>query len=251
VVRALLSAGRSLWANAPSLLLAAGAILLAVDAENQGAPFAAGVASSAVGTAWAAVSAPRVGRIIERERAARSRAAARTTSLTTIMNSVLRALLDDLDVDMSRSRVSIYRHAAGSFFLIARTSGSQTLEQAGRRRYPDTQGVIGHTWDLGAACVTDLPAGRADWERVCIDRWGMQAEEVRALAMQSRSLLGKRIDLPGTTPQPVGVLVIESLAPRGVNGQHLDHLESQPSWPIVSGVLQEVVQCLDEQDALG
>jgi hypothetical protein len=111
--------------------------------------------------------------------------------------------------------------------------------------------VIGHTWDLGAACVTDLPAGRADWETVCVDRWGMHPEQVGALGMQSRSLLGKRIDLPGTAPQPVGALIIESLVPRGVNGQHLDRLEGQPSWPIVSGVLQEVVQGLDGQDALG
>jgi len=35
---------------------------------------------------------------------------------------------------------------------------------------------------------------------------------------------------------------------RGVTGDVLDKIESREVWPLVNGILQEVVQCLDRQD---
>lgn len=240
---------RQLLINSPSLAIAAGSVFLAVD-QGGGWAFFVGAALAVGGTIAAIWTAPKVGQIKDRERAALSRAKQRTASLSAIMDSVLRVLLADLGVDPSKSRVSIYRHTHAKFVLIARWSHVQTLRSTGRTEYAENEGVIGRAWDRGAAIATDLPEDRKAWNESCISEWNMRRSVVPSLRMQSRSLMGKRIEVASTTAQPVGLLMIESLAPRGVNGTHLDNLEKLHSWPLVSAVLQEVVQCMDEQDAL-
>ncbi|OCI32808.1 hypothetical protein OERS_04000 [Oerskovia enterophila] len=166
------------------------------------------------------------------------------------MALALRALLEDMSVDMSKARVSIYRHHGGRFILVARVSQSQSLKGVGRSEYPDSEGVIGRTWDRGSTCATGLPEARPDWDDFCVREYGMDPTAVRRLKMQSRSLLGMRIESATANQAPVGLLMIESLAPRGVNGANLDGLTSLPSWPLVRLVLQEVVQCLDDGDVV-
>ncbi len=234
----------------PNALLAAGSLLLAVDATVKGPLFWLGVSLSGAGILSAIVATPKVGAILERARRMQDRASERTDSLTNIMDLSLRSLLTDMEIDLSKARASVYRSRADKFILVARVSQSQTLKRVGRLEYPSGEGLIGKTWDHGSAVATDLPEGRTAWEDHCVQEYGMARSAVQELKMQARSILGKRIESTGPAREPVGLLVIESLAARGVNGATQDSLTSLQSWPLVSAVLHEVVRCLDEQDSV-
>lgn len=207
-----------------------------------------GVALVAAGILHAVLRGPRYAQIIQEHRQFQERAEARSKSLTTVLDSAMRALMEDLPVDFSQSRISVYRHKDNNFILLDRVSRSQLLERAGRDSYPDDQGVIGRTWDQGWAVVTRLPQDRATWNARCVRDSGMSLETARQLSMQSRSFVGKRIDLAGPVERPVGLILLESLAPQGVNGSTYDALASSANYKSLSFILQEVVQCLDEQD---
>lgn len=165
-----------------------------------------------------------------------------------ILEAALRNLLDDMGVDTSQARVSVYSHSDDRFFLLARVSGSQGLEARGRSTYLTGQGVIGQAWDLGRSLAARLPADRSAWNRRNEEEWGIPSAVAAQLTMQARSLLGRRLDVPGLQTDPVGVLVVESLQPQGLNGRSVDQIDELPSFPLISQVLVEVVRCLDEED---
>lgn len=172
----------------------------------------------------------------------------RANSLNTILNNALMALVEDLTVDFDSARISVYRHVGDRFILLARVSQSLALEKVGRATYPDSQGVIGKTWDIGYNVKTKLPADRAAWNSECVATYGMSADTAAALTMHSRSLVGSRIDSLGVYPRPIGLVIIESLKPRGVEGSTLDELSSSAIFPLLRAILVEVIQCLDERD---
>lgn len=205
-----------------------------------------GVILTAAGLVYTIFKGPRYARIISEHHEAKERAMERSTSLGIILDSALRMLMDDLDADFSNARISVYRHKGSNFILLDRVSQKQSLERFGRDQYPDSEGVIGRVWDLGEAVVTRLPEDREQWEHKCVKTYGMSADTAHALSMQSRSLVGKRIDLPGTVP--VGLILLESEASQGVNGVTLDKITSSPNYTLLSLILQEVVKRLDEQD---
>lgn len=230
-----------------TVLLAMGSILLAFGRDVP-ALFWSGVGTSLVGLVVQVVRGPRYARLIRDERLAKARSAARSQSLVSILDAALRTFLEDLGVDTTTTRASVYRHRDGSFFLLARVSSSQALERRGRERYPDDQGAIGKAWDKGVSIVIDLPEDRAQWNRANEQDYGMDPMQVASIAMQARSLLGFRLELPAVPPERVGVLVVESLRPRGVNGATADAIAALPSYLLISQVLVEVVRCLDEVD---
>lgn len=156
--------------------------------------------------------------------------------------------MDDLSVDFTTARISVYRHKDRSFIMLARVSQSLDLEQKGRDTYPDKEGVIGLAWNHGSASVTNLPESRDAWDQKCVREYGMRPSAMAGLAMQSRSLVGLRIDTHGADPEHVGLIVLESLSARGVKGATLDELQTAQTFALLSEVLLEVVQCLDERD---
>lgn len=241
---------RTAWAASGSVLLTAGSILLASDSEAQGTQFRIGIAVSVLGVVLALYHAPRVGRALERERRANRRARDRAASLKEIMRGVMMALLEDLGIDPLTGRATIYRHTDGKFIPLARVSDSVQLTKLGKVNYSDKKGVIGRAWDKQKAVAVDLPADRDAWIATVVKDWGFTREEASAIGMQSRSLVGKRIDVSGTTPGPIGVLVIESLAPRGVNSRTLDRISEAATWPLTMKILIEVAQCLDAEDVI-
>lgn len=178
-----------------------------------------------------------------------ARALARTQTLHNILDSALRMLMDDLAaIDFSQARMSVYSHIGNEFFMLARVSHSLALEKPGRRHYPDSEGIIGETWDKGYASVTSLPTDRAEWNSYCADAYRMDAATVCSLSMQSLSFAGKRLENPSASDNPVGVLILESLGLRGVNGGTIDKLMHLASFPLEQLILAEVTKCLDEDD---
>lgn len=126
-------------------------------------------------------------------------------------------------------------------------SESQQLHVVARTTYPDDEGLIAMAWEKGPAVVTDLPSDRSHWNSHNIDRYGMSEASVTHLTMQSRSLVGLRLDAPGPS-RPVGLVVLESLTPRGAHGRIADELASSDTYDLLTQIMIEVVRCLDEDD---
>lgn len=230
-------------------LLAISGALLAFGPAG-GWPFRAGWVVLLAGLILQIWLGPRYTKLIKDERTARQRAQRRSHSMQTIMNVAVRTLMDDLSVDFSQARVSVYRHKDNHFILLCRRSDALNLEEPGRERYPDGEGLIGKAWRLGEGIVVDLPKERGTWEQTNYVDYGMPVETALNLAMQSRSLVGLRLDTSAADPEHIGLIVIESLAPRGVNGTTLDALRASTAAKLVNHVLVEAVVSLDEGDVV-
>ena len=230
-----------------TVLLTSGATLLAFGTDHVGI-FRAGLGVTAVGLVSQLATSSRHQKLITKERTSRSRAIQRSASLQSILESGVRVLMEELAVDFHDARASIYRHKDDHFILLARMSDSPILEERGRGRYPDSEGLIGTAWAKGEGVVVDLPDDRSEWEQTCVDDYGMAPKDVAKLSMQSKSLLGKRFDASTTPKSHVGLIVIESTRKRGVKGSTLDAVRDSPVYAVLERVLIEAVSCLDEQD---
>ena len=228
-------------------VLTAGAVLMAFGIDHPW-PFASGIAVTATGVVWQAFAQPRVQEILRREQESAGRAVKRSLALRSILEAGVDALMDELSVDFTDARVSVYRYKNDHFILLTRRSGSPRLASRGRGRYPVGEGLIGKAWDKGEGIVLGLPDERAAWEARCVAEHGMEPRTVAGIAMQSQSLVGKRIDGRDARRTPVGLVVLESLKKRGVAGATLDELRNAAIYPLLEQVLIEAVLCLDEQD---
>lgn len=154
-----------------------------------------------------------------------------------IMESMLASMLSDVCKSSGLTgfeyRASLYCHGSASFILLVRMSDNPDLAVHGRPSYPEHEGVIGKAWSKGSAALVDLPVDRPGWNAQMVEH-GLNSETVEKLRMQSRSIVGIRIDDPARSPaEPVGVLVLESLAPRGVHGRTIDRVAQTSVWPLL------------------
>lgn len=170
-------------------------------------------------------------------------------SLRALLESSLRGLLRELRVDQQSTRASIYQHDDGKFRLLSRVSGSRRLERKSRPTYSDKRGFIGLVWDTKQwRAATDLPEDEGAWVAHCIDKHGLFLEEAKNISMKARSMIGTVIETPGSSTSHVGILIVESMTPRGVNAKTIEQLPTSAVWQFVAGVLQEVVHCVDSKD---
>jgi hypothetical protein len=216
----------------------ASAILLAVS----GLPFVhasygwwavSGVVLGVVGAVGQVAQRPSYATLLEERDLARAAADQRSELLEEALVVLMRRLSRDLDTDRRDTRVSVYCHRADVFVLLARIAHSQAWQRRGRPSYPDDHGVIGEAWDIGAAHIVDLPEDRAERIDELVDV-GFDRSEAEALLMPSRSLVGVRLSQNGLH---VGVLVVESVKARGVNGTTRDALTASPMLPSLCSLL--------------
>lgn len=239
---------RGAFAWLSPVLIAAGAILIGFSPDNEW-PFGIGIVVSVLAVISQIVIGPRYARLIASERASTVRAAERATTIQKILHAGLRTMMDTLPVDFAQARISIYRHKGDHFIMLARVSDDLELQRPGRGRYPNTEGIIQKAWNGGSAVAVDLPEERSAWEQRCATEYKMDPASLRGLSMQALSIVGKRVDLTGGSQVvPVGLIVIESLAKRGVNGKTLDAVLSSAAYPLLEQVLIEAIACLDERD---
>lgn len=157
---------------------------------------------------------------------------------------VLRELLKLLMADIgSRAlsfgadeRMSIYRHDQGAFVLLARYSSNPTLEVPGRGVYDDSQGVIALAWRSGTHYVTDLPQAESEYLSVHRDSYNFTDEITKKLTMRPRSVVGIRYP-EGPNNPPIGVVVIESHAPRKLNSGTAQAVKLALSWDTLTAFL--------------
>lgn len=229
------------------ILVAAGAVLIGFGPSNPW-PFWIGVGCTVVALVLQIFAGPRLARLIESERTSRERSVERAAAIQKIMDAGLRTLMDSLSVDFSQSRISIYRHKGDHFIMLARVSDNLDLQRPGRGSYPDSEGIIHTAWTQKDACAVDLPEDRADWEKRCARTYGMDARVLASVSMQCLSIAGTRIDHSGRSNKPIGLLIVESLSKRGVNGRTMDALKSSEAYPLLEHILVEAIACLDERD---
>ena len=249
--------GSSLWPNQAWLWVKAnghlaingvGALLLALASLSTWM-LAGGAILSVAGLAWGLYAAPKVHELQQREALARRRAQDRTDGLKDIMRLVLHEIATQMSLDLSHTRLSVYTHGHSSFSMVQRYSENPVLTAPSRTTYPDSEGLIGEVWSSGhCQLVTRLPKDREKWNQNCVDKWHIPHATASAMSMHSRSMLGRRIDTQGRHREPLGVVILESLEPTGLAGEHRDQLEA------FSGVLLEVLALImpkmDEHDGL-
>lgn len=163
----------------------------------------------------------------------------RADALESIVRSTVVDLCKSLGLYIQTCRASVYYLSHNNeFVLLSRVSLSPTLREVGRPSYPKEQGVIGSAWERGTASLSRLPEDRQDWELQMVKQ-GLSSKAAKSLRMQSRSIVGRRIDHDGVTEnQPVGVIVIESLSPLGVGPTLVDKIDGDPHWAVLRSTMQ-------------
>lgn len=146
------------------------------------------------------------------------------STLETVLDRAVEELSQDCEVWNAHTRASLYRHGAEteSFIRVARVSLNPQLCNGGRKFYPDSEGLIADVWARGEASLRDLKGSREDWNNQHVESMGYSMETVSKLKMQSRSMVGVRLDYDH---KPVGVVIVESENPRGVQAQIIDALK--------------------------
>lgn len=110
-------------------------------------------------------------------------------------------------------RISIYRygHDTQTFTMLGRYASITEYNDRGRGVYPANSGCIGRAWSSveGEAFVEDLPQDVDAFVQVNSENWGMDADEVRALKMKSRSVYAFTI-MDAMSINRTAVIVFES-----------------------------------------
>lgn len=121
----------------------------------------------------------------------------------------------------SNDRVSIYYELDDEFYLLSRYSNNPELCKLHRQKFPLNQGVISQAWQHHFHCDQECPhSGEQDkYESYMKDKYGYEAETVRAFAMKSCRYLGFSIMDAGS---PIGVMIFESTAVDFLKGDGSD-----------------------------
>jgi hypothetical protein len=144
--------------------------------------------------------------------------------------AILSDLATSIGADSKNFRVNVYCYLEESFVLLSRVAKNPEWRKRGLSKIPMGWGVINRVWTEDKSVRIKLAKDRTEWEREMIEE-GFPADLASKFRMQSRSFVGARIDarLPSERV-PIGVLVMESVTPLGVNGRHLDRLLQDPLW---------------------
>lgn len=137
-------------------------------------------------------------------------------------------LLDAADLKSQSARISVYQHhdLQEKFVLVGRASSNPHLAKSGRPYYDDSYGVIASAWRKGSMYDNTNRTGEKWIERQC-SRFGMPRGVVDGISMQSRSLLGLRLDY---FEDNVGVLIVESQSMDEVTSAHEESLRTHDAF---------------------
>lgn len=187
----------------------------------------------------------RIAKLMKEHAESASRARSRSRGLALILEQSLMTVMDSLEIDFTRARITVYKHMDNSFCVIGRTSRSQQLQSVRRQSYSDDQGFIATVWDVAEGVLTNRPASEDIWIKACVASH-IPAEEAKKIRMKSRSLVGKRIDVDG---HPRGLMIVESLEPYGVVPEMLDAIKQSGDFRLLSLILENSTAHMDAEDA--
>lgn len=143
--------------------------------------------------------------------------------LSEMCRHLLICIAADLKLTVNE-RISIYKHDASSFLLLARWSENNLFCQPGRTSYPDNVGVISEAWRLGEAYHSALPDPKAKRGETAYYRrqneMGITVDIVQNLKMKSRSYWGLAIREPRGV-EKIAVVIVESTGPSLPNREEL------------------------------
>lgn len=165
---------------------------------------------------------PTYARLLDERNVALASARTRSQLLQRSLTTMLKRLARELDMTQTHHRLSVYCHRDEHFVMLARYSTHARWNMPGRVIYRESNDVISDAWNRGESVVVSLPQEKAKRVEKQCDVQGMTREDALGLTMPSRSLVGYRLTEADTH---VGVLVLESTQPRGVNSRTLDALQ--------------------------
>jgi hypothetical protein len=218
---------------------AASAILLALAsiddlANARSVLLSVGVSLGAAGILGMIFIRPSYARLLEERNDATIQAGIRSELLQRALISVLKRLASELKITNTHFRLSVYCHRGEHFVMLARHSGHSKWSRAGRMAYRESSDVISEAWYVGKSVVVDLPGDTSQRVRLQVENQGFSESDARGLTMPSRSLVGFRL-VEGD--DHVGVIVLESTQPRGVNSKTLDALPASVFVATIASVM--------------
>jgi len=121
----------------------------------------------------------------------------------------------------SDTRVTVYGYHEGEevFIPLVRRSYNPVYERLGRPRYVQKQGYLYEAWQLGFYSQTFR---KEQARREMLKNKAMTREEVEALTMSPREVIGMRLDCDG---KKLGVLLFETMKPGIFSSTLKDSLE--------------------------
>jgi hypothetical protein len=153
----------------------------------------------------------------------------RQANFRIILDALLSQLSNEVGIANAETRVSGYSHNGKAFILVGRVSENPKLRIRGRQIYPEDQGLIADAWQGGQAQCVSLP-GELEAYVVRMERdYNLPPDVTRALTMRPRSLIGIRV-VDKMSNRPVGVVVAESMTPRGVNKKTMEKIRASETW---------------------
>lgn len=140
--------------------------------------------------------------------------------LRPILPRLLKRIAEDTGLIGPNYRLSLYQYRDNLFQLVARSSENTNLAQGRRVVFPATRegGLLMQAWTHGIASISQLPL-RDSWRSQAIQASvGGSPTDASSRSMAALALTDDEI--------PVGVLVVESTEPRGINGKVVDMLNN-------------------------
>lgn len=216
--------------------------------------FFAGISLVVAGTVWQLISANSVqnlrgklGIVIGERDTARQSARGRAAALESVLRAILMGLANEMSLYSTTARLSVYCHIDNEFVLLSRVSDDPNLALPGRPSYPETEGSIGKAWSKGWAFVTGMSDIRSEWEQELITDHEVPLEVAANMRMQSRSLLGLRINATiGGSSEPIGVVILESETARGIVSSMRESTKTKLSWQLLENAMSNAKEQFPE-----
>ncbi|TFC91333.1 MULTISPECIES: hypothetical protein [Cryobacterium] len=160
------------------------------------------------------------------------REASRREQFAGAVAETLQNLATELQVWNSHSRLTLYTFNGSGFQLFRRKSDNPMLEAIGRGFYPLDQGILRMAWERGVtAAFTAIPTNDPDYGKKLQKDFNIPIGTSKGFGMRSASILAARLsDTTSASNDHIGVLVIESTAPRGVTSTVRTNLMSSKVW---------------------
>lgn len=187
---------------------------------------------------WGMYRGPKLSELQSDLSLARSKASEAVTLTHKLMTGLLAEVLKTLSLYNDNCRISVYVQGDGAFYIVGRSSRNPELRKFGRTKYASDQGVIGKAWREQIAVQMNLPSTRPEWEAEMVAQ-GLPQDVASNLTMHCRSIAAFRLeeDGPGGS-RHIGIVVVESLNAREINGRKIDTMTHLAEWNMVRAAIE-------------
>ncbi|MFT6948580.1 MAG: hypothetical protein ACJARP_003014 [Vicingaceae bacterium] len=134
-------------------------------------------------------------------------------------------------------RISIYKHHGDHFTLLGRYGKNPNHNRPTDYQYSDNEGIIGTGWSNGTAIITGAPkwVGKGSaYKDFMKERCQITDKRLKDVRMKSQSLYAQTLHDNGTSDDPDGIIVFESLVANKVTQEECSRLIQEKERQLLS-----------------